>query len=131
MAKIVVVEDERHRLRVLEVNLRPAGYDPLCYHDPREALAQIQSVRPDLVILDSHMPHLNGSELHRALQANSGTRGIPVIFLYSKFARAEESPSEWDRIRASGCAYFVKPFDPREIVAKVRQMLEARSADLN
>ena len=123
MARIVVVDDERHILRLIEVNLVRAGHETLPFHDPHLALEAARSSLPDLIIIDAFMPRLKGSELHQALQAEVATREIPVIFLLAKTADADYCRPEYEYIHRLGAPFIEKPFTPMEVLALVSQVL--------
>ena len=68
--KILAVDDERHIVRLVEVNLARAGYQVVTAFDGREALQKVESEKPDLVVLDVMMPFMDGFEVLRNLKAN-------------------------------------------------------------
>src|SRR3990172_11803439 len=82
--KILVVDDERHIVRLIQVNLERAGYQVVTAFDGRDALKKVEAEKPDLVVLDVMMPHLDGFEVLKRLQANPATREIPVVMLTAK-----------------------------------------------
>jgi two-component system, OmpR family, phosphate regulon response regulator PhoB len=117
--KILVVEDEHAIREMLAFNLSRAGYLVRPVADGREARAAIADGHPDLVLMDWMLPDISGLELTRQLKRDPHTREIPVIMLT---ARVEED----DRVAGlDGGAddYIVKPFSPRELVARIRAAL--------
>jgi two-component system phosphate regulon response regulator PhoB len=117
--KILVVEDERAIREMLAFNLSRAGYQVLPAADGREARAAIADGFPDLVLMDWMLPDVSGLELTRQLKRDPQTKEIPVIMLT---ARVEED----DRVAGlDGGAddYIVKPFSPRELLARIRAAL--------
>jgi two-component system phosphate regulon response regulator PhoB len=121
--KILVVEDERAIRDMLAFNLGRAGYE-VPVSDAREARAAIADAQPDLVVMDWMLPDVSGLELTRQLKRDTGTREIPIIMLT---ARAEED----DRVAGlDGGAddYVVKPFSPRELLARIRAALRRSTA---
>ena len=81
-ARIALVDDDPMFLRVFADNLRAAGYETVCFDDPKQALASLrQGVQPDACVLDWNMPGLDGLELHKALRAHGIL--VPVLFLTS------------------------------------------------
>ncbi|RPJ39511.1 MAG: response regulator, partial [Chloroflexi bacterium] len=72
--KILVVDDERHIVRLIQVNLERAGYQVVTAFDGKEALRKVEADRPDLVVMDVMMPHMDGFEALKHLQANAATR---------------------------------------------------------
>jgi DNA-binding response OmpR family regulator len=135
MQTVLVVEDERQIAEIAKDYLQHAGYAVFTAEDGIEALAMSRDRRPDLVVLDIGLPRLDGLEVARRLRKEST---VPIIMLT---ARAEES----DRLMGLDLGaddYIVKPFSPRELVARVRAVLRRgesttsddgvfRRADLN
>lgn len=79
--KILAVDDERHIVRLIQVNLERAGYEVVTAYDGREALKKIDEERPDMVVLDVMMPYMDGFETLKQIRANPLTRNLPVIVL--------------------------------------------------
>jgi two-component system phosphate regulon response regulator PhoB len=122
--RILVVEDERAIREMVCFNLGRAGYHVSPAGDAREARAAIADQRPDLVLMDWMLPDISGLELTRQLKRDPETKEIPVIMLT---ARGEED----DRVAGlDGGAddYVVKPFAPRELLARIRAALRRREA---
>jgi two-component system OmpR family response regulator len=120
MARILVVDDDRHIRDVVVFALRKEGFDTCEAADGIAALEGVEKEKPDLVVLDVMMPELDGVEVCRRLRASSA---VPVIFLSSK-------DGEVDRIvglELGGDDYIVKPFSPRELVARVKAVLRRRA----
>ncbi len=118
---ILVVDDDPHIRDLLCFALGKAGMHAAEAGDGEEAWAAAQASPPDLMILDINMPRLDGLELCRRLRASGGAlANLPVLFLSS---RAEDI----DRIvgiEIGGDDYVVKPFSPREVVARVGAILK-------
>jgi two-component system phosphate regulon response regulator PhoB len=122
--KILVVEDEDAIREMICFNLTRAGYQAAAAGNATEARAAIADQRPDLVLMDWMLPDLSGLELTRQLKRDPATNEIPVIMLT---ARGEED----DRVAGlDGGAddYVVKPFAPRELLARVRAVLRRHDA---
>jgi two-component system, OmpR family, alkaline phosphatase synthesis response regulator PhoP len=120
-ATILVVDDEPQLVRVLRGYLEQAGYRVVAAHAGPEAMAQFQSRRPDLVLLDLNLPGMDGFEVARAIRRQGNT---PIIMLT---ARVEET----DRLiglELGADDYVPKPFSPREVVARVRAVLRRSQA---
>jgi DNA-binding response OmpR family regulator len=117
MAKtILVVDDERKIVTVLKGYLEQAGFRVLTAGDGQMALITFRHEKPDLVILDLMLPGIDGLDVCRVLRRESS---VPIIMLT---ARAEEA----DRLiglELGADDYVVKPFSPREVVARVRAVL--------
>ena len=82
--RILAVDDERHIVRLIQVNLERAGYEVATAFDGPEALKSVEAEKPDLCVLDVMMPKMDGFEVLKRLQANPETRDIPVIMLTAK-----------------------------------------------
>lgn len=121
MQKVLVVDDDPHILEVVCFALRQAGYMPVTATNGAIALDRVTCERPSLVILDIMLPELDGTDVCRQLRRDSA---VPVIFLTSK---DEES----DRVMGFELGaddYVVKPFSPRELVARVKAVLRRHAA---
>jgi two-component system, OmpR family, response regulator ResD len=119
---VLVVEDEPTIVEVVGHYLERAGYEALGAADGLEALRVAEQARPDLVVLDVMLPRLDGIEVMRRLHERPG-KPVPVILLT---ARGEES----DRLiglRRGADDYVVKPFSPKELVARVDAVLRRAS----
>jgi two-component system OmpR family response regulator len=118
---VLVVDDDPHIRQLLVFALEKAGLTAHEAADGEAALAAVASARPDLVILDINMPRLDGLEVCRRLRAQGG---LPILFLSSR-------DDEIDRvlgIELGGDDYVVKPFSPREVVARVSAILRRTHA---
>lgn len=124
MAKrILVVDDERHIVRLVQVNLERAGYEVVTAFDGREAIGKVKDVKPDLIVCDVMMPYMDGFEVLRTIRADPETRDIPFIMLTAK-AQDADIFRGW----SSGVdAYLTKPFNPLELLAFVKRIFQALS----
>lgn len=119
--KILVVDDERHIVRLVQVNLERAGYQVVAAFDGKEALKKVEAEKPDLIVLDVMMPHMDGFEVLKRLRANADTKDIPVIMLTAKAQDADVFRG-W----ASGVdCYLTKPFNPMELLTFVKRIFES------
>jgi two-component system, OmpR family, response regulator len=121
MQKILVVDDDAHIRDVVCFALRRAGYQPLTAGNGRAALEVAAREMPALVVLDILMPELDGTAVCARLRAKSD---VPVIFLTSK-------DEEMDRVlglELGADDYVVKPFSPRELVARVKAVLRRKGS---
>jgi two-component system alkaline phosphatase synthesis response regulator PhoP len=118
--RILAVDDERHIVRLVQVNLERAGYTVVTAFDGREALEKVESEQPDLVVLDVMMPYMDGFEVLQTLRKNQSTLNLPVIMLTAKAQDADVFRS-WQ----SGVdCYLIKPFNPLELISFVRRLLD-------
>ncbi len=119
--KILAVDDEKHIVRLVQVNLERAGYQVVTANDGKEALKQVESENPDLVVLDVMMPYMDGFEVLQNLRRNPSTRDIPVIMLTAKAQDADVFKG-WQ----SGVdCYLTKPFNPMELLSFVKRIFDS------
>lgn len=125
---ILVADDDADILRFVELNLRLEGYEVLTAADGDEALQVAKETVPSLVILDVMMPKLDGYEVCQRLRTDGRTSGICIIMLTAKSMSADKVLG----LTAGADDYISKPFDPMELVARVKTTLrrtrEMRSA---
>ena len=117
--RVLVVDDDPVILRLLQVNFEMEGYEVMTAADGVKGLQAARDERPDVIISDVMMPHMNGLELVAALGADAVTGAIPVILLS---ARAQETDVN-DGLHAGADDYVTKPFDPLELIERVQQLL--------
>lgn len=123
--KILAVDDERHIVRLVQVNLERQGYVVVTAFDGKEALEKVESENPDLIVLDVMMPYMDGFEVLQNLKKNQNTRDIPVIMLTAKAQDADVFRG-WQ----SGVdCYLTKPFNPMELLAFVRRIFKSLEDD--
>lgn len=119
MSTVLVVEDSVAQREMIAELLKGSGLSVEKASDGVEALEKIQSVRPDLVVLDIVMPRMNGYEVCRRLKADPKTENVPVVMCSSK---GEEFDRYWG-MKQGADAYIAKPFQPTELVGTVKQLL--------
>ena len=117
--KILIVDDEKDILLMLEKRLIAEGYSVLTADNGKDAITIAKSKSPDLVILDVVMPGMDGCEVAEKLKDDYSTQDIPVIFLTALLTRKEEY------IKDHIIAVFAKPFDPEELLAEIKTLMEA------
>ena len=119
--KILAVDDEKHIVRLVQVNLERAGYEVVTASDGKEALQKVEDENPDLVVLDVMMPYMDGFEVLQNLRRNPSTRDIPVIMLTAKAQDADVFKG-WQ----SGVdCYLTKPFNPMELLSFVKRIFDS------
>lgn len=116
---ILVVEDEREIQELIVYNLSKEGYQTTAVGTGEEALHAVDSVRPDLVLLDLMLPGVDGLEVARRLKGDPATRDIPIIILTAK---AEETDIV-SGLEVGADDYIPKPFSPRVLIARIRAVL--------
>jgi diguanylate cyclase (GGDEF)-like protein len=116
---ILVVDDDPDIARFVEVNLRSAGYDVAVAADGEEALEKATELRPDLVLLDVMMPRIDGFEVASRLRKNPQTANTSIIMLTAKALSADKVTG----LQSGADDYIIKPFDPIELLARVKGTL--------
>jgi diguanylate cyclase (GGDEF)-like protein len=117
--KILIAEDEMNLREVLRFQLSTAGYDVVEAEDGKQAIEKAREVMPDLLLLDVMMPFMDGFQVVRELRKSFLTRHIPIILLTAK-AELEDRLHGFDD---GANDYIVKPWDYRELKARVRNAL--------
>lgn len=120
MPTVLVVDDDRKLLDMLRRTLAYEGYEVATATDGREALAQVQSQRPDVIVLDWLMPELDGIEVAQRLREVEST---PILMLTARDAVEDRVVG----LDSGADDYLVKPFAPAELLARIRALLR-RSA---
>jgi two-component system alkaline phosphatase synthesis response regulator PhoP len=129
---ILVVDDEPDLLELVHYTLMRAGYEVGCVKSGEEALAQVQTRPPDLIVLDLLLPGLDGLEICMRLKRDPQTAAIPIVMLT---ARSEEADVVTG-LELGADDYLTKPFSPRVLAARVKavlrrqQVLEEREAEV-
>ena len=121
---ILVVDDEPDIVEIIQYNLEKSGFDVIVAADGSAALEKARDETPDLIVLDLMLPGLEGTDVCRILKQDERTRSIPILMLTAK-------SEEIDRIiglELGADDYVVKPFSPREIALRIRNILRRRSA---
>ena len=121
MPKVLAVDDQVHIVRLIQVNLERNGYQVVTAYDGEQALEKVKEENPDLIVCDVMMPRKDGFEVLREVKSDPTTRDIPFIMLTAKAQDADVFRG-W----ASGVdAYLTKPFNPQELLAFVKRVLDA------
>jgi len=120
---IVVIEDEADIAEVIEYSLSREGFETSASLNGQEGLQFVQSVRPDLVLLDLMLPGLDGIEICRELKSDASTKSIPIIMVTAK---GDESDIVLG-LSMGADDYVTKPFSPKELIARVKAVLRRSS----
>lgn len=118
-AKILLIDDHRTILRLLEAILKLRGYELLYAENGRQGMAMARQERPDLILLDVMMPEIDGFKVCRYLKEQAETAAIPVVFLTAR--GAEDDQEAGRRVGAQG--FLTKPFLSREVLELVERLL--------
>jgi two-component system phosphate regulon response regulator PhoB len=120
--RILIVEDEPAIAELIAVNLRHNGFQPVWAIDAETAQRELDEILPDVILLDWMLPGESGLSLARKWRASARTKAVPILMLT---ARGDEA----DRVAgldAGADDYIVKPFSPRELLARIRAVLRRR-----
>ena len=118
--RLLVVDDEPNLLVAVGACLRGEGFDVVTARGGAEALVRVAESVPDLVVSDVRMPGMDGYQLARQLRSSPRTALTPVVFLTAK----DETSDRVEGFRAGVDAYLTKPFEPDELVAVIRGILD-------
>lgn len=117
--RILVIEDTENNRLILNDLLTNAGFEVMEATDGEKGIAMAGESRPDLILMDIQLPKVDGYEATRRIKSNPDLKHIPIIAVTSYALSGDES-----KAKAAGCdGYIAKPFSPRAILAKVRELL--------
>lgn len=116
---ILIADDDEDIVRFVEVNLRLEGFEVVTAFDGEQALHNAYDIHPDLILLDVMMPKVDGFEVCQRLRSDGRTKNISIIMLTAKSLSADKVVG----LTAGADDYMIKPFDPIELVARVKSAL--------
>ncbi len=122
---ILIVDDEPDTIELIGFNLKAAGFACITAGDGAEALKKARSLIPQLIILDLMIPEVDGLEVCKLLRRDVNTASIPILMLTAK-------ASELDRVlglELGANDYLTKPFSPRELVLRVKNLLKKEQTE--
>jgi two-component system phosphate regulon response regulator PhoB len=125
MSRVLVVEDETAIAELISINLRHAGYEVTVVADSTRALAEVDRVLPDLVLLDWMLPGQSGLSLAKRWRGEPRTKDMPIIMLT---ARADE-PDMVAGLDAGADDYLAKPFSTNALLARIRAVLRRKAPE--
>ena len=117
--RILLVDDDRHIVRLLRAYLEKDGYRVLVAYDGATALQLLRSERPDLVLLDLMLPDRDGWEVTRLVRGDPSLAATPIVMLTARV----EDQDKIVGLEMGADDYVTKPFNPREVTARVRAVL--------
>ncbi len=123
--RVLIVEDEQDVRDLLVLTLRNAGYQTITADSGPEALRKTANENPDLILLDIMLPSMSGTEICRRIRGEAATAGTPIIIVSAK-------TDEVDKIlglELGADDYVTKPFSPRELVLRVKKLLDRTRGD--
>lgn len=118
--KVLVIDDDRSLLQMIEATLNNNGLSTICLQDGNEGYNQALKQHPDVILLDRMMPNLDGNQVLERLQADPETSKIPVIMLTAKDKVADVSES----LKLGARDYIIKPFNQDNLVARIRNVIQ-------
>ena len=118
MPKVMVVDDENDVVELIKFMLEKDGHEIVTASNGRECLEKVEGEKPDLIILDIMMPEIDGYTVNTRLQEKDETRSIPVIILTAK-----GQMRDLFALGSNIVAFMEKPFDPKGLRDKVREIL--------
>ncbi len=121
--RVLVVDDEKPIADILEYNLKAAGYETVAAYDGEEALRVFREMHPDLVLLDIMLPGRGGIQVCESIRRESA---VPVVMLTAK----DSEDDVINGLDAGADDYIIKPFSPREVMARVRAQLRRSHGEL-
>lgn len=117
--KILIVDDEKDIIKMLEYNLKKEGYRTVSATDGEEALDKAVREHPDLLLLDLMLPGLDGLEVCKTIKKEPKTSSISIIMLTAKTQEADKVIG----LELGADDYVTKPFSPRELIARIKAVL--------
>jgi len=123
--RVLVVEDDTEMVDLLRFNLQKAGFAIATAADGIEALKKVRSLAPDLILLDLMLPELDGFSVCEILRQDPDTASIPIIMLTA----LSNELARMTGLASGANDYFSKPFSPRQLVSRVKDLLDRRAED--
>ena len=117
--RILVVDDDREVVRLMRAYLEQAGYEVLVAYDGETALHTLRRERPDLLLLDLMLPDRDGYDITRIVRAYTMLSALPIIMLTARVDDTDKIVG----LEMGADDYVTKPYNPREVVARVRARL--------
>ena len=117
--RVLVVDDHEDNRRILRDLLTSAGYEVLEAVTGEQAVAEAEARVPDLILMDIQLPGIDGYEATRRIKANPALRAIPLVVVTSYALSGDDAKA----LAAGADGYVSKPFSPRAMLAKVRELV--------
>ncbi|MDQ2986561.1 MAG: response regulator [Armatimonadota bacterium] len=123
--KILVCDDERSIVRLIQVNLERQGWQVITAYDGKEGLEKIMSEAPDICVLDVMMPYMDGFEVLKNLRREPATQKLPVVMLTAK----AQDKDVFEGYHYGADVYLTKPFNPMELVTFIKRIIAGADSD--
>jgi DNA-binding response OmpR family regulator len=118
--KVLLIDDEEEMAEMVSMSLTAAGYEMATAITSQEGLEKAKAEKPDVILLDIMMPEMDGYEICRRLKNHEETKNIPVVF----FTALCTPDLEGEVVQCGGCGCIVKPFEPKEIIEKIKAVIQ-------
>jgi DNA-binding response OmpR family regulator len=122
MKTIAYIEDDPDMIDLVSIILQKHGYRVAGFTESREIIPRLESINPELILLDLMMPHVDGVEVYRKIKEQEDMEGIPVIII-SAMKRAVEEIEKEGKIKVEAC--LIKPFTIGELLDTVSRIIGA------
>lgn len=123
--KILVCDDERSIVRLIQVNLERQGWEVVTAYDGKEGLEKIMSEKPDICVLDVMMPYMDGFEVLKNLRREPSTQKLPVVMLTAK----AQDKDVFEGYHYGADVYLTKPFNPMELVTFIKRIIAGADSE--
>ena len=120
MKTIAYIEDDQDMIDLVSIILQKHGYHVAGFTESREIITRLENIKPELILLDLMMPHVDGIEVYKEIKSKEGMVDIPVIII-SAMKRAVEEIEKEGKIKVEAC--LVKPFTIGELLETVKGIL--------
>ena len=117
--KILIIEDEKDIVKMLDYNLKKEGFKTLSAHNGEDGLDMARKENPDLILLDLMLPEMDGLDVCKAIKNEAKTSHIPIIILTAKAQETDKIVG----LELGADDYMTKPFSPRELMARIKAVL--------
>ncbi len=122
MFRIVVIEDDPIMRKMLHKTLTPEGYECIMAPNAGLGIKFCQDNKPDLILLDVHLPDDNGIEVCKKLKADPGLRHIPILIMTGEASAVDK---RIEGLEAGADDYILKPLSPKELISRLRGIIRA------
>jgi CheY-like chemotaxis protein len=126
LKRVLVVDDDREMVELIQLFLNNAGYETLAAFSGESALEQAFQQKPDLILLDIMMPKIDGWEVFRRIKNDPKAGTIPIVFLTARTQNIDRMIG-LSVMKASG--YLTKPFSKKELLDEVERVLAEESSE--
>jgi len=120
MKTVAYIEDDPDMIDLVSIILRKHGYQVTGFTESREIIERLEELKPELILLDLMMPHVDGLEVYREIKSREGISKVPVIII-SAMKRAVEEIEREGEIKVEAC--LVKPFTIGELLETVKRVM--------